>query len=142
MSILEDFLHNNLQHLPNDTTNTLVGAQSQNNAHHKHHLHTTWTHSAMHGQQNPLPVPKNSAAPKQASAQNCLPSRQKNAADFLAGNTPGVMAFYAPEEQRLATQHPCPQPANIHANTRPDNAAVEDAETVARLVSWREEASY
>lgn len=142
MSILEDFLHGNLQHLPNDTQNTQTQISSQSNAHHKHHPLAARTHSVMHGQQSPLPAPKSSTTPKQASAQNCLPSRQKNAADFLAGNTPGVMAFYAPEEQRLATQHPCPQPANIQANTRPDNAALEDAETVARLVAWREEASY
>lgn len=76
------------------------------------------------------------------ASHNCIPCRQKNARDFLAGNTPGVMAFYAPEEQYRAALHPNPQPANIVANTRPDNATVEDAETVQRLVEWREEASY
>lgn len=76
------------------------------------------------------------------ASYNCMPCRQKNARDFLAGNTPGVMAFYAPEEQCRAAHHPTPQPANIIANTRPDNATVEDDETVQRLVEWREEASY
>lgn len=119
MSILEDFLTDDIAHLPNDAKNTMGSASAQGAAHHKHHV--KYGHP---------------------SAKNCLPCRQKNAADFLAGNTPGVMAFYAPEEQRRAAQHPCAQPANIAANTRPDNATVEDAETVQRLVEWREEASY
>ncbi len=112
MSILDDFLTDNLSHLPNDAQNTQGSTSAKGENHHKRHNH------------------------------NCIPSRQKNARDFLAGNTPGVMAFYAPEEQRRAAQHPNPQPANIIANTRPDNATVEDAETVQRLVEWREEASY
>lgn len=119
MSILNDFLTNNLQDLPNDTQNIPAGLLPDYTAHHKHHRKTRET---------------------------CLPCRQKNAKDFLSGNTPGVMAFYAPEEQRNAalikSQHPSPHPANLNANTRPDNLTVEDDETVQRLVAWREESSY
>ncbi len=56
-------------------------------------------------------------------AETCLPSRQKNARSFLKGQTPGVMASYAPE-------------------MRHTDCCQEDDETVLRLVEWREEAPY
>lgn len=55
--------------------------------------------------------------------KTCLPSRQKNARSFLKGQTPGVMASYAPEMYHT-------------------DCCQEDDETVLRLVEWREEAPY
>ncbi len=56
--------------------------------------------------------------------------RQKNAAEFLAGNTPGVMAQYAPglfsTEQKLDSRQPAP----------------DDPEGVKDLVTLREQQPY
>ncbi len=57
--------------------------------------------------------------------------RQKNAAAFLKGQVPGVMAEYAPglfstAEQRLHSRQPAP----------------DDSEGVQDLVDWREDAPY
>lgn len=153
MSILEDFIHHNLQQLPNEAEDTPSDSAANAKTHHKHHGGKPSMHNATHRRLHTHSTTTVHATPPQApqvphasqacaSATNCLPCRQKNAKDFLAGNTPGVMAFYAPEEQRLANQHPCPQPANIRASTRADNATIENAETVQRLVEWREEAAY
>lgn len=60
------------------------------------------------------------------------PGRQKNAASFLAGTTPGTMAIYMPENNRM--EHDAPPQAALPAQ--------EDDETVERLVEWREEAAY
>lgn len=60
------------------------------------------------------------------------PGRQKNAASFLAGTTPGTMAIYMPENNRM--EHDAPPQAALPAQ--------EDDETVERLVQWREEAAY
>lgn len=68
-----------------------------------------------------------------ASAERCLPCRQKNAASYLAGSTPGVMAFLAPEEQAQATKS--------RAKRRSAQFS-EDPETVQRLLEWREQAPY
>lgn len=54
--------------------------------------------------------------------QSCAPFRQKNAASFLRGETPGVMATYAPETYTCNCQ--------------------ETDETVMELVEWREQAPY
>ncbi|MGN0661817.1 MAG: hypothetical protein ACI4LE_01585 [Faecalibacterium sp.] len=61
------------------------------------------------------------------------PSRQKNAADFLDGTSPGLMAFYQPENNVVDARGVPPRRA------RPTQ---EDQETVLRLVEWREEATY
>ena len=58
----------------------------------------------------------------------CLPCRQKNAADFLAGGMPGVIAFYAPD-------------ADAAPDGEPQGEA-ESSETVQRLLEWREQAPY
>lgn len=57
------------------------------------------------------------------------PCRQKNAAEFLAGRSPGVMEFYAPE---------------LFARLQPDTRrpAPEAPEAVRRLERWREQAPY
>lgn len=56
--------------------------------------------------------------------------RQKNAAEFLKGRVPGVMAEYAPglfsTEQNLHSRHPAP----------------DDPDAVLGLVDWREESPY
>ena len=56
-------------------------------------------------------------------AGTCMPCRQKNARSFLRGETPGTQRTALPE---LAQTGSCQQ----------------DAETVLRLVEWREEAPY
>ena len=57
--------------------------------------------------------------------------RQKNAAEFLAGRSPGVMAQYGGglfgAEQHLHSREPAPD---------------EDQSGVLQLVEWREEAPY
>ena len=53
------------------------------------------------------------------------PARQKNAREYLAGRSPGVMQSYAP-----------------NAAASPVEGWVEDDETVHRLAHWREEAIY
>ena len=57
--------------------------------------------------------------------------RQKNAAEFLAGHSPGVMTQYGGglfgAEMHLYSRHPAPD---------------EDASGVLQLVEWREEAPY
>ena len=57
------------------------------------------------------------------------PCRQKNAEEFLAGHSPGVMDFYAPE---------------IFAQLQPDTRcpAPDAPEAVRRLEHWREQAPY
>ena len=54
------------------------------------------------------------------------PCRQKNAASFLAGDTPGVMATYGPGEREPRSP--------IHILRRED--------TVRYMLRWRAEASY
>lgn len=54
-----------------------------------------------------------------------VPARQKNAREYLAGRSPGVMQSYAP-----------------NAAASPAEGWVEDDETVHRLAHWREEAIY
>lgn len=54
-----------------------------------------------------------------------VPSRQKQAREFLAGRSPGTMQRYAPEARPDAEQ-----------------GWVEDEDTVRRLAKWREEAIY
>ena len=54
-----------------------------------------------------------------------VPARQKNAREYLAGRSPGVMQSYAP-----------------NAADSPVEGWVEDDETVHRLAHWREEAIY
>ena len=57
--------------------------------------------------------------------------RQKNAAEFLAGRSPGVMAQYGQglfgSQQHTKSLHPAPD---------------EDKSGVLQLVEWREEAPY
>ena len=53
------------------------------------------------------------------------PSRQKQAEEFLKGDSPGVMQRYAPD-----------------AVPDPEEGWVESDETVQRLARWREEAIY
>ncbi len=60
---------------------------------------------------------------KRSWAKQCIPSRQKNAKSYLKGETPGVMASYAPEMSH-------------------DSSCQEDDETVQRLLEWREQAPY
>ena len=67
-----------------------------------------------------------SHTPKQAEpAKPPVPARQKNAREYLAGRSPGVMQSYAP-----------------NAAASPVEGWVEDDETVHRLAHWREEAIY
>lgn len=54
------------------------------------------------------------------------PSRQKNAAGFLAGNTPGVMASYDAGQREPGSPIP----------------TLENEEAVRHLVQWRQEAPY
>lgn len=63
-----------------------------------------------------------------------VPCRQKNADCFLDGQTPGVMAHYMPENNRVEGLGSVPP--------RLARPTQEDDETVARLVEWREEAPY
>ena len=96
----------------------------------------------------PAPVPQPPAGPGQTPhpgpdsiPRGAVPytdgtpaaSRQKNAESFLAGTTPGVMAAYMPENNRVESKDTDPRRA------RP---AQQDDETVQRLVEWREEAPY
>ena len=54
-----------------------------------------------------------------------VPSRQKQAKEYLQGRSPGTMQRYAPD-----------------AHADPEQGWVEDEDTVRRLVKWREEAIY
>ena len=92
------------------------------------------------GTQLPPPeVPGNPPHPEPGSAPQAgvpmtdgtpVACRQKNAAAFLKGQVPGVMAEYAPglfsTEQRLHSRQPAP----------------DDSEGVQDLVDWREDAPY
>ncbi len=53
-----------------------------------------------------------------------IPSRQKNAASFLAGRTPGVIATYAPGQPGAAIP------------------TLESDEVVRSLMEWRQEAPF
>ena len=87
-------------------------------------------------------------APSEAAGSRCSPPlgkqpplattdgtpvacRQKNAAEFLAGRSPGVMAQYGQGlfglQQHTKSPHPAPE---------------EDESGVLQLVEWREEAPY
>ena len=54
-----------------------------------------------------------------------VPSRQKQAKEYLQGRSPGTMQRYAPD-----------------AHADPEQGWVESEETVKELVKWREEAMY
>ena len=54
-----------------------------------------------------------------------VPSRQKQAKEYLQGRSPGTMQRYAPD-----------------AHADPEQGGVESEETVKELVKWREEAIY
>ena len=54
-----------------------------------------------------------------------VPSRQKQAKEYLQGRSPGTMQRYAPD-----------------AHADPEQGWVESEETVKELVKWREEAIY
>ena len=54
-----------------------------------------------------------------------VPSRQKQAKEYLQGRSPGTMQRYAPD-----------------AHADPEQGWVEDKDTVRRLAKWREEAIY
>ncbi len=77
----------------------------------------------------------------QSSDINCVPCRQKNAESFLRGDTPGVMAFYAPEQTSKAAEAALAAD-NVGKEHAAQNAALESDETVARLVQWREDAAF
>jgi hypothetical protein len=85
------------------------------------------------------PHPGPEAAPQAARGPQgtAVACHQKNAADFLAGNTPGVMAYYDPGS---------PDPSDPEkGQNAPPQAAVptqEDEDVVRHLVEWREEATY
>ena len=69
--------------------------------------------------------PKAEPAKPDCCGQPPVPARQKNAREYLAGRSPGVMQSYAP-----------------NAAASPVEGWVEDDETVHRLAHWREEAIY
>lgn len=77
----------------------------------------------------PARTPKQAEPAKPAKPDCCgqppVPARQKNAREYLAGRSPGVMQSYAP-----------------NAAASPVEGWVEDDETVHRLAHWREEAIY
>jgi hypothetical protein len=95
-------------------------------------------------QPDPLatPHPGPQAAPQAAPVPRgtAVPCHQKNAADFLAGNTPGVMAYYDPGSPNLKNGQ-----EEQDVQNAPPQAAVptqEDEDVVRHLVEWREEATY
>ena len=83
-------------------------------------MYSGYTHSTAH---------KKAVAEVPAKPDCCgqppVPARQKNAREYLAGRSPGVMQSYAP-----------------NAAASPVEGWVEDDETVHRLAHWREEAIY
>jgi hypothetical protein len=102
-------------------------------------------------QPQPAPVPPATphpgpeAAPQAAHGPQgtAVACHQKNAADFLAGNTPGVMAYYDPG----SPDSPDPEKGQYGKDVQnaPPQAAVptqEDEDVVRHLVEWREEATY
>ena len=72
----------------------------------------------MQHKQNKRRVPMTDGTP--------TPCRQKNAASFLKGETPGVMASYGPGEREPGGPIP----------------TLESEDTVRHLRDWREEAPY
>ena len=76
-----------------------------------------------------LPQPEKTGVPMTDGTP--VACRQKNAAAFLKGQVPGVMAEYAPglfsTEQQLHSSQPAPD---------------EDTAAVLELVEWREDAPY
>ena len=72
----------------------------------------------MQHKQNKRGVPMTDGTP--------APCRQKNAASFLKGETPGVMASYGPGEREPGGPIP----------------TLESEDTVRHLRDWREEAPY
>lgn len=174
MSILDDYLKGDLEHLPNDTHSVPLCAQHRVKNKHLHPPHQTNASGGTLGQQTPHPVKKSDSTQNQnepieklerhsqsphstnrqtvttqAMREQGTATQPKNAADFLAGNTPGVMAFYAPEE--LAYQEKskrCSEESkktqftkNEKAKAAPQ-ATYQDNETVERLMQWREESAY
>jgi len=65
----------------------------------------------------------------------CVPCRQKDAEDFLAGGRPGWRAFYAPgspEETMLQSCSPTVYRPNV-------NTAIQDDVSVEEAVRWQVE---
>ena len=77
----------------------------------------------------PKPGTPHKPVPAKSQTDCCskppVPAHQKNAQEYLAGHSPGVMQSYAP-----------------NAAVSPVEGWVEDDETVHRLAHWREEAIY
>ncbi|MBQ7859795.1 MAG: hypothetical protein IJ347_06670 [Faecalibacterium sp.] len=68
---------------------------------------------------------------------HCVPCRQKDAEDFLAGGRPGWRAFYAPgspEETMLQSCSPTVYRPNV-------NTAVQDDVSVEEAVRWQVESA-
>jgi hypothetical protein len=95
----------------------------------------------------PQATPQAQAAPASPTAPvprgTAVPCHQKNAADFLAGNTPGVMAYYDPGSPEPTAPEKGQYAQDVQ--NAPPQAAVptqEDEDVVRHLVEWREEATY
>jgi hypothetical protein len=89
----------------------------------------------------PLATPH--PGPQAAPQGTAVPCHQKNAADFLAGNTPGVMAYYDPGSPKPTAPEKGQYAPKVQ--NAPPQAAVptqEDEDVVRHLVEWREEATY
>jgi hypothetical protein len=105
------------------------------------------TQAATQPEPTPLatPHPGPQAAPQAAPAPRgtAVPCHQKNAADFLAGNTLGVMAYYDPSSPEPLDPEKGQYAPKVQ--NAPPQAAVptqEDEDVVRHLVEWREEATY
>ena len=66
---------------------------------------------------------------------NCVPCRQKDAEDFLAGGRPGWRAFYAPG----APWEEAPQTFSHTESPTAVNTAVQDDVSVEEAVRWQRE---
>jgi hypothetical protein len=94
-------------------------------------------------QPDPTPLATPHPGPQAAPQGTAVPCHQKNAADFLAGNTPGVMAYYDPGSPKPLDPEKGQYARDVQ--NAPPQAAVptqEDEDTVRHLVEWREEATY
>lgn len=125
MNTLGPFIRHEMDNLPNETHNVPPGSSPHPAAGAPHAAGTAYG--------------KDRSGLSDGYKARCIPSAQKNAEDFLAGDRPGLRQFYAPENAVPAAEQLL-QSCSPTVYRPAKNTAVQDDESVERVVEWREEA--
>lgn len=125
MNTLGPFIDHEMENPPNDTHNTPPGSGPHPAP------SSRWAPGDAHG--------KDRSGLSDGYKSHCIPSAQKSAENFLAGDRPGLRFFYAPENAVPAAEQML-QSCSPTVYRPAKNTAVQDDESVERVVEWREQA--